>query len=140
MPIAARVGQYGARAAEREYDRATGAAVQFARLQQRLGRLLGSERGHGLEVTAEAACGLLAAQRRADEHARRVRQALVQPLGHALRLAFALRGQRALEIVLVGTRGRRLGMSPQDQLHHPIDLYRAIRPACAEGPSVSMRR
>jgi len=47
-----------------------------------------------------------------------MRQSLVQPVGHALRLALALGRERAVEVVVDLAHLEGLGMAPQDQVHY----------------------
>ena len=46
-----------------------------------------------------------------------MRQPLVQPVGHAVGLAFALGGQRAVHVVLPFGQLESFGMTPQNQVH-----------------------
>ena len=85
--------------------------------QQCVSAAAGCQRGHGLEVAIQRLGGLLRTARRADQNARRMRQPLVQPVGHAVGLALALGGQRAVHVVLPFGQLESFGMTPQNQVH-----------------------
>jgi hypothetical protein len=115
-------------------------------LQQAFAGAVGPEHLQGLEVLAQRLRRLLRAQCRADEDLGRMRDALIEPLGHALGLALALGRERAVEVALPFALEVRFGVAPQDQVHHSgspapwsAPRKRSTSACCALGPSVPTR-
>ncbi len=74
--------------------------------------------------------GGLGADSRARQHAQPVRQLPVQPCRHARGLLLSPGRQRALQVFIAFAGLFRLGMPPQDQVHHVL----AAKGAAPDGP------
>ena len=86
-------------------------------VEHRLGWGIRGQGFHGAELAPQRLRGLLRAQRRAHQDARAFRQALVEPLRHALGLALALGCESAPKVRFTGPGLHGLGMAPEDQVH-----------------------